>query len=101
RIADPNLLGQALAHSLSNNDAWFEFLVQRRDGTMSIEDATASWDDAISPFERVGWIRIPRQVFTPSQAVTDPQRAAAREVEEIGEHASYNPWHAIPAHDPL
>jgi hypothetical protein len=100
-LGRPNLLHEALAHSLSTNDAWFAFLVQRRGDAMPVEDATASWDEAVAPFERVGWIRIPRQVFTPSQAATEAQRAAAQEVERLGENVSYNPWHAIAAHEPL
>ncbi len=100
-LGHPDLLRRAMDGSLRQTDAWFEFLVQRRAEGMPIEDATASWSEAVAPFERVAWIRIPRQVFTPNAADSDERRAVAREIEAVGENLSFNPWHALAAHEPL
>jgi hypothetical protein len=100
-IAAPDYLRDRLAASLRASDAWFEVSVQRQVGGMPIEDATASWDPAISPYERVAWIRIPRQVFSTAHATSDAERAVTQAMETLGEHLSFNPWHAVRAHEPL
>ena len=101
RIDEPNFLRRELARSLLASDAWYELLVQRRVGAMPIEDATAAWDSQLSPYQRVAWIRIPRQVFAPAYVSEEPRKTAATEMETLGENISMSPWHALPEHEPV
>jgi catalase len=88
---DPDFLRKRLAARLQDSDAHFEFLVQRRrdPGRMPVEDATIEWPEALSPFERVATIEIPRQVFDcPAQ-------------NALAEQLCFTPWHTLPAHEPV
>jgi len=101
----PDLLRRALARSLRESDAWFEFLVQVREAGMSTEDATESWPQERSPWQRVAWIRIPRQIVAKSMApvLIGDERPDSPEgqLEDVGENLSFNPWNSLTAHEPL
>jgi catalase len=86
-----NYLHETMVEQLKNQDAVFEFLIQRQTNSvkMPIDDATVEWDEAQSPFQKVATIRIPRQVFdSPEQTM-------------FGENLSFTPWHSLPEHAPL
>lgn len=81
----------AMAATLRERDVNFDLLVQLQTdpATMPIEDATAKWPEAESPFQKVATLHIPQQNFeAPRQLV-------------FGEGLSFNPWHATPDHRPL
>ena len=104
-LGHPDLLRRALAASLKQSDAWFEFLVQVREDGMSTEDATERWPQERSPWQRVAWIRIQRQVVAQSQADVligeQHPEAAEDQLEDVGENLSFNPWNGLTAHEPL
>jgi hypothetical protein len=87
----PNQLRQAMIESLQDFDVTFDFLVQPQVDArrMPIEDATVIWDEKLSSFKKVATIRIPKQIFD------TPERDA------VGEHLSFDPWHALEDHRPL
>lgn len=84
-------LREAMGVHLSQIEGCFEFLVQRQldPELMPVEDATIAWPEELSAFVKVATIRVPMQEFnTPEQ-------------DELCEHLSFNPWHTLPAHEPL
>ncbi len=86
-----NALREMLVKRLSEQDAYFDFLVQLQTDPikMPIEDATIEWKESDSPWIKVATIKIPKQVFdTPEQ-------------RQFDENLSYNPWHVLPEHQPL
>jgi hypothetical protein len=75
------------------NDAPAEFVfgiqLQTNPRSMPIEDASACWDELISPFVPVATLRIPMQDFdTPEQNIR-------------GENMRFSPWHGLLVHRPL
>jgi hypothetical protein len=89
--ASPDYLRENLAARLRAGEATFDFAVQRRTHppSMPIDDATVVWSESAAPFQRVATIRIPAQEFQgPSQMA-------------YAEFVSFNPWHALAAHEPL
>ena len=86
-------LEAAMQHQLAPGSAetCFDFMVQLRTNptTMPVEDPTAHWKEAASPFVTVATIRIPPQEFT------SPAR------KTFAENLSFTPWHTLPAHRPL
>jgi len=84
-------LHEAMVEQLKEQDATFDFLVQRQTDPvkMPLEDATVEWSEKESPFQKVATIIIPRQVFD------SPEQTA------FGENLSFNPWHSLPEHAPL
>jgi catalase len=86
-----NFLREALVKHLSEQDAYFDFLVQVQTNpvTMPIEDPTVEWKESESPFVKVATIKIPQQAFDTSER------------QQLDENLSYNPWHALPEHQPL
>ena len=82
-----------MQHQLAPGSAetCFDFMVQLRTNptTMPVEDPTAHWKEAASPFVTVATIRIPPQEFT------SPAR------KTFAENLSFTPWHTLPAHRPL
>ena len=104
-LGHPDLLRLALAASLEQSDAWFEFLVQVREAGMSTEDATERWPQERSPWQRAAWIRIPRQVVARFRAdvLIGDERPDSPEaqLEDVGENVSFNPWNSLAAHEPL
>jgi hypothetical protein len=82
----PDFLRAAMADTLARQDVTLLFLVQLAPGDADVDDATVAWD---TPFTTVARIRIPCQDFRRA-----PHMAMA-------ENISFNPWHAIAAHEPL
>lgn len=84
----PDHLGESLREHLGSNAACFDFMVQTRDGPdkMPIEDPTVEWQEQFAPFAKVARIDIRPQLPDPSESC---------------ETKSFNPWHAIEAHQPL
>jgi len=82
-------LREAMAKTLSERDATFDFLVQLRPPNGSVEDTQTEWLEAESPFVKVATLVIPKQTFT-----TPAQDAFA-------ENLSFSPWHSLPDHKPL
>ena len=84
-------LREAMVKQLSSRGAVFDFAVQFQVDAreMPIEDPGITWDEAISPFQRVATLTIPSQVFdTPEQ-------------REFGDNLSFNPWRCLREHRPL
>ena len=78
------------AASSRDSDVYFDFMVQVQTDPvrMPIEDSLTIWDEALSPFQRVAMVRIPRQDIT-------------AETLDIGENLAFTPWHALPEHRPF
>jgi catalase len=89
--ASPDYLRENLAARLRSGEATFDFAIQCQTlpASMPIDDATVVWNEAAAPFQKVATIRIPIQEF---QA---PNQMA------YAEFVSFNPWHALAAHEPL
>jgi hypothetical protein len=88
RISDsPDYLREAMARTLSQREASFEFLVQLRESDKDpIEDPRIPWR---GPWQPVATLRIPRQPFqSPAQMA-------------FAEHLSFTSWHSLPEHRPL
>lgn len=89
--AAPGDLRRRAAQQLAQGDAVFDFCLQfqRDEASMPVDDSTREWSLALSPPRRVAQLRILPQVFdTP-------------EIDTYGENLSFNPWHALPEHQPL
>jgi hypothetical protein len=87
----PDYLRTVMADYLKNQDATFDFLIQRQvDAAKTpVEDPTVEWREQDAPLQKVATIRIPRQIFdTPEQFA-------------FGEALSFTPWHSLPKHQPL
>jgi len=87
--SQPNFLRDEMTAHLKDRDACFEFLVQLQvpGKNMPVEDTTVEWSESDSPFIPVARIEIKKQSFVENQ--------------ETCESLSYNPWHSLPAHQPL
>lgn len=86
-----DFMRDVMIEQLSTEDVYYEFGIQLQADpvAMPVEDPLVLWDEAVSPFQRVAIIRIPKQDITPSDWV------------EFGENLSFTPWHALPEHRPL
>jgi hypothetical protein len=85
----PDYLREAMARTLSERDAAFDFLVQLRPPDGEIEDTQTEWLERESPFVKVATLTIARQTFaTPAQ-------------DAFAENLSLSPWHALAEHKPL
>jgi catalase len=86
-----NSLREMLVKRLSEQAAYFDFLVQLQTDPikMPIEDATIDWKESDSPWIKVATLKIPKQIFD------TPER------RQFDENLSYNPWHVLPDHRPL
>jgi Dyp-type peroxidase family len=82
----PDYLREAMAATLSEQDATMLLMVQVAPEDASLDDATELWT---TPFTPVARITIPRQEFR------------SRPQMDMAENISMNPWHAIAAHEPL
>lgn len=83
-------LKRAVAATLAEEETYFDFHVQRYVDRYRtpIEDSTVEWPEVLAPLEHVATIVIPRQ-----RVATEP--------DPFCEDLSFNPWHALPAHQPL
>jgi hypothetical protein len=88
---DADYLRLAMARTLAQREARFDFLVQIQTDAerMPIEDPRVVWDEFSSPFVKLATIRIPAQEFD-----TESQRV-------LGENMHFTPWHSLPEHRPL
>ena len=82
-------LREAMAKTLSERDATFDFLVQLRPPNGSVEDTQTEWLERDSPFVKVATLFIPKQTFA-----SGPQ-------DTFAENLSFNPWHSLAEHKPL
>ena len=89
--SSPDFLREAMAATLRNGDACFDFMVQFQTDAvkMPVEDPSVEWDEAVSPFVTVATLKIPKQVFDSA-----PQMAYC-------EALSFTPWHSLPEHQPI
>jgi hypothetical protein len=86
-----NYLREAMAKTLGEGEAVFDFAVQLQTDShrMPLEDASVRWPEKHSPYRKVATLRIPAQKFdSPEQLNFD-------------RNLSFNPWHCIAAHRPL
>lgn len=90
--AEPDALRTAVSNYFGGNQAVWEFQVQLCSDVneMSIEDATAVWDEEKSPFITVARLTAPMQVSWKGEATE-------RENDSLG----FRPWNALAAHRPL
>ncbi|HZI48953.1 MAG TPA: di-heme-cytochrome C peroxidase, partial [Pyrinomonadaceae bacterium] len=91
RHASKNFLRERLVQQLATEEASFDFEVQFQvdPKKMPIEDANVAWKESLSPYRKVGTIRIP------SQTCDSPAHVA------FCENISFNPWRTLPEHRPL
>lgn len=84
-------LRAALKAHLNKAPVRFEFAVQiqKNQHNMPIEDASVIWNESISPFYALADITVENQDFDNPDALS------------ICERSSFNPWQALPAHEPL
>ena len=84
----PDFLRNTLQQELNTHDFRFDFRIQFQEDavTMPIENPCVEWR---SPWHKVAELVIPKQIFNTAER------------NEAGEHASYSPWHSLPAHQPL
>ena len=82
-------LREAMAKTLAERDATFDFLVQLRPPNGQVEDTQTEWREADSPFVKVATLAIPKQTF------------ATATQDAFAENLSFSPWHALPEHKPL
>ena len=89
--SSPDFLREAMAATLRNGDACFEFMVQFQTDPvkMPVEDPSIEWEEAASPFITVATLKIPKQVFD-----------SARQMAYC-EALSFTPWHSLPEHQPI
>jgi hypothetical protein len=80
-----------MAQQLAVGSAVFDFCVQfQKDPYREpIEDPGVRWNEARSPFRRVGTLTISSQSFE------SPERM------EFGDNLSFNPWRCLAEHRPL
>jgi hypothetical protein len=86
----PDFLREAMKKQVGESDVYFDFMVQVQTDPikMPIEDPLTVWDEALSPFQRVAIVRIPRQDITMAGV-------------ETAENLAFTPWHALPEHRPI
>ncbi|HSX84692.1 MAG TPA: catalase family protein [Cellvibrio sp.] len=87
----PDFLRENMVKQLQGEDFDFDFCVQLQTDPklMPVEDPGKRWPEHISPFIKVATLTIPQQTFdTPAQ-------------NAYGIVLSFNPWHSLPAHQPL
>jgi len=84
-------LGDAMQAHLKQGSASFDFMVQLRSDpqNMPIEDASAIWDEEVSPFIKVASITINYQNFRQDEAMFSCEKM------------SFNPWQCLHEHTPL
>jgi len=82
-------LTERLVESLSNNDACFDFLVQKQEDACAqpMEDPVTEWT---TPFIKLATLTIPSQTIDQSDSG-----------KLFCENLSFTPWHALEAHQPL
>ena len=88
---DPFYLRSDLHSRLKAGGARFRFLVQfqTNEAEMPLDRATVRWRESVSPPLHVATLILPQQdLDTPGQSA-------------YGENLAFNPWHALPVHQPV
>lgn len=85
-------LRDELTNQLRQGSPCFDLLIQPQipEKEMPIEDATVEWSETASPLIPVGRLRL--------YEVPDNNTA---EINQVCENLSFNPWHALPDHEPV
>lgn len=93
-VDDDNMLRDDLVHTLQHGTVEYSVRAQAfvDERTTPVEDASVTWPEATTPFVEVGRLVLPQQ---------DVTTARGKEIEELVEKLSFDPWHAIEAHRPL
>ncbi len=88
---DFNFLRRRMEEDLLVREVVLDFLVQFQVDAekQPIENARVPWSEELSAPVKVASIRIPRQIFNTS------------EQDDYGDGLSFNPWHSLPAHQPI
>jgi hypothetical protein len=88
---DPFYLRADLHERMGNGEARFRFLVQFQtdDAQMPLDRATVRWSEVLSPPVHVATLVLPRQDL------------GTRGQDAYGENLAFNPWHVLPAHEPV
>jgi hypothetical protein len=88
---DPFYLRGDLHTRLRSSEARFRFLIQLRtdDEAMPLDRATVRWDEGVSKPIHVATLILPQQDLD------------ARGQSTYGENLAFNPWHALPEHEPV
>jgi hypothetical protein len=100
-IAARNFLRTNMTAFLATRPATFDVQVQFRREGMPTNDPTRPWSERRSQFRSVATLTIPRQVFWPAPGMPKPTLDATKEMMALGEHMSFDPWHAIREHEPI
>lgn len=82
----PDYLREAMVAELNEKSVCYSFFVQEKQAEMSIEDATADWDESKSPWKKIATIMIPKQTFD------TPERKG------MCESMSFNPYNTTTEH---
>ncbi|MDQ6986704.1 MAG: hypothetical protein Q9M25_02735 [Mariprofundaceae bacterium] len=87
----PDYLTTNLQNQLHHGEACLDFFIQKQVDAkkMPVENALVAWDQELSPFIKVARITIPKQTFT------------SEKQKMFCENMSFNPGHALIAHQPL
>jgi len=89
----PDYLREAMVEQITKEErqSTFDFLVQfyRDEAKTPIENPMQEWKEEDSPFIKIATITIPPQVFD------------SIDRKEVDESLSFNPWHTLPAHEPV
>ncbi len=90
--ADANFLRKVLSDSLSKGEGCFDFMVEPNElsAKQPVEDPRVWWDEAISPYIKVGQLRINQQT-----------NVASKEQRDFCENLSFDPWNTLEATRPL
>lgn len=85
-----DFLRERLLESLAAGPACFDFMVQFQSNpeTMPIENPTVRWDETVAPYRPIA-----RLTILPQSPSSDSNEACKT--------LSFNPWRALPAHQPL
>jgi len=91
RFPSDNYLREAMIKTLSEEDVYFDFMIQLQKDPhrQPIEDASIEWKESQTPFIPVAKIHIPKQKFDSLAQL------------EFADVLSFNPWHCLPDHRPL
>ena len=88
----PDALREVVTETMVEQAAEWELRVQLCTDleSMPIEDASAPWDEEVSPYRAVGRIRAPAQI------AWSPDRAKV-----VDDQLAFSVWHGLAAHQPL
>lgn len=87
-------LREDLVHALASTSVEYSVRAQPfvDEASTPIEDASVVWPEANNPYVEIGRLLFPKQ---------DVTSARGKEIEDLVEKLSFDPWHALDAHRPL